>query len=72
MSTLIYKITGRRAERRAGRRRRAIMLDMMRELNEMARGGLLVPAGMEAMSVEELVDGGWAERMAAHRREGEQ
>jgi hypothetical protein len=41
MSTLIRKITARRRERKAEQRRRAIMLDMMRELNEMAGHGLL-------------------------------
>jgi hypothetical protein len=36
------------------------MLDMLRELDEMARDGLLVPAGMESLSFEQLMDGGWA------------
>lgn len=45
MSTGLRKITERRAARKAELRRRAIMLDMMRELNEMAGYGLLAPKG---------------------------
>ena len=60
MSTVLRKITERRSARRDARRRCARMLDMLRELDEMARDGLLVPAGMESLSFEQLMDGGWA------------
>lgn len=43
MSTVLRKITARRAERKAAQRRCARMLDMLRELDEIARDGLLAP-----------------------------
>ncbi len=43
MTAIKRKLTTHRAERKAEQRRRAIMLDMMRELREMAQNGLLTP-----------------------------
>jgi hypothetical protein len=45
VSTVLRKITERRAARRDARRRCARMLDMLRELDEIGRDGLLAPKG---------------------------
>lgn len=45
MKQWLHSLLSRRAERREELRKRALMLAMMRELNEMAANGLMAPKG---------------------------